>query len=109
MRTTKYHATQKTYQRVTPEEDDDVIIRKGYSRTQKTFVFLRKFFVLSDPCGEIAPPTARHDRHGFTLVELIVVIVILAVLGTIGFVSLDRYTAASRDAVRIEDLGNIRK
>ena len=51
----------------------------------------------------------RQPRTAFTLVELIVVITILAILGTIGFISLDKYTTQSRDAVRTEDLSNIRK
>jgi prepilin-type N-terminal cleavage/methylation domain-containing protein len=41
---------------------------------------------------------------GFTLVELIVVITILAILGTIGFISLQGYSANSRDAKRTNDL-----
>ena len=55
-------------------------------------------------------PTHIAPTHrGFTLVELIVVITILAILGTIGFLSFDKYTTQSRDAVRTEDIGNIRK
>ena len=45
---------------------------------------------------------------GFTLVELIVVITILAILGTIAFISLQWYSAQSRDAVRLSDLSSIK-
>ena len=55
------------------------------------------------------PPPLNRRAKGFTLVELIVVITILAILGTIGFISFDKYSASSRDAVRTEDLSNIRK
>ena len=41
---------------------------------------------------------------GFTLVELIVVITILAILATIGFISLQGYSANTRDTKRTNDL-----
>ena len=47
--------------------------------------------------------------QAFTLVELIVVITILAILGTIAFISLQWYSAQSRDAKRVSDISNIKK
>ena len=44
----------------------------------------------------------------FTLVELIVVITILAILATIAFISLQWYSAQSRDATRISDLSSMK-
>ncbi len=44
----------------------------------------------------------------FTLVELIVVITILAILWTIAFISLQWYSANSRDSVRISDTSNMK-
>ena len=45
-----------------------------------------------------------QSNQGFTLVELIVVITILAILGTIGFISLQGYSAQSRDSKRASDM-----
>lgn len=47
---------------------------------------------------------ATASNKGFTLVELIVVITILAILGTIGFISIQGYSAQSRDSKRTSDL-----
>ena len=47
-------------------------------------------------------------QKAFTLVELIVVITILAILGTISFISLQWYSATSRDSVRISDLSTLK-
>ena len=47
-------------------------------------------------------------NKAFTLVELIVVIIILAILGTIAFISLQGYSASSRDSVRISDISSMR-
>ncbi|MFK7780210.1 MAG: discoidin domain-containing protein [Candidatus Gracilibacteria bacterium] len=49
-----------------------------------------------------------HNKKAFTLVELIVVITILAILGTIAFISLQGYSASSRDSVRISDVSNMK-
>ncbi|MFK7780198.1 MAG: fibrinogen-like YCDxxxxGGGW domain-containing protein [Candidatus Gracilibacteria bacterium] len=48
------------------------------------------------------------QKQAFTLVELIVVITILAILGTIAFISLQGYSASSRDSVRISDVSNMK-
>ncbi|MFK7780068.1 MAG: prepilin-type N-terminal cleavage/methylation domain-containing protein [Candidatus Gracilibacteria bacterium] len=61
-------------------------------------------------------PNSENQVHGtgtqgtkaFTLVELIVVITILAILGTIAFISLQGYSATSRDSVRIYDVSNMK-
>ena len=50
----------------------------------------------------------NNNNLAFTLVELIVVIIILAILGTIAFISLQGYSASSRDSVRISDLASIK-
>ena len=50
----------------------------------------------------------NKQKQAFTLVELIVVITILAILWTIAFISLQWYSASSRDSVRISDLWNMR-
>ena len=49
-----------------------------------------------------------QKTKAFTLVELIVVITILSILGTIAFISLQWYSAQSRDAVRNSDLSSIK-
>ena len=49
----------------------------------------------------------QQKQSAFTLVELIVVITILAILWTIAFISLQWYSAQSRDAVRISDIWNL--
>jgi len=49
----------------------------------------------------------EKKQKAFTLVELIVVITILAILWTISFISLQWYSANSRDSVRMSDLKNI--
>ena len=46
----------------------------------------------------------KIKNQWFTLVELIVVITILAILWTIAFLSLQWYSATSRDSVRISDM-----
>jgi len=51
----------------------------------------------------------NKNRHGFTIIELVVVIAIIAVLSAIVMVNVSSYTAKSRDAKRIEDLQNIKK
>lgn len=50
----------------------------------------------------------KHKNSAFTLVELIVVITILAILWTIWFLSLQWYSASSRDSVRINDISSIK-
>ena len=50
----------------------------------------------------------KQQTKAFTLVELIVVITILAILWTIAFISLQWYSADSRDSVRISDVSNIK-
>jgi len=50
----------------------------------------------------------RKNKYAFTLVELIVVITILAILWTIAFISLQWYSASSRDSVRISDVSNMK-
>lgn len=50
---------------------------------------------------------ATASKKGFTLVELIVVITILAILGTIGFISIQGYSAQSRDSKRVSDLRSL--
>ena len=50
-----------------------------------------------------------QKTKAFTLVELIVVITILAILWTIAFVSLQWYSAISRDSVRISDVSKMKK
>ena len=50
----------------------------------------------------------KQQTKAFTLVELIVVITILAILGTIAFISLQGYSADSRDSVRISDVSNMK-
>ena len=45
-----------------------------------------------------------YSNKAFTLVELIITITILAILGTIAFISLQWYSAQSRDSVRLNDL-----
>ncbi|MFK7780081.1 MAG: type II secretion system protein [Candidatus Gracilibacteria bacterium] len=50
----------------------------------------------------------NKSKQAFTLVELIVVITILAILGTIAFISLQGYSASSRDSVRISDVSNMK-
>jgi len=47
-------------------------------------------------------------NRAFTLVELVVVITILAILWTIAFISLQWYSAQSRDSVRISDISNMK-
>ena len=46
----------------------------------------------------------RKNKNAFTLVELIVVIIILTILWTIAFISMQWYSATSRDSVRITDI-----
>jgi prepilin-type N-terminal cleavage/methylation domain-containing protein len=48
-----------------------------------------------------------YASQGFTLVELIVVITILAILATVGFISLQGYSAQSRDSKRTADLRSL--
>ena len=50
----------------------------------------------------------QQQKKAFTLVELIVVITILAILWTIAFISLQWYSADSRDSVRISDVWNMK-
>ncbi|MFK7780406.1 MAG: prepilin-type N-terminal cleavage/methylation domain-containing protein [Candidatus Gracilibacteria bacterium] len=50
----------------------------------------------------------NKQNKAFTLVELIVVITIIAILGTIAFISLQGYSAQSRDSVRISDVSNMK-
>jgi prepilin-type N-terminal cleavage/methylation domain-containing protein len=50
----------------------------------------------------------KINKLAFTLVELIVVITIIAILLTISFISLQSYSANSRDAVRISDMAKIK-
>ena len=50
----------------------------------------------------------EYKKQAFTLVELIVVITILAILWTIAFISLQWYSASSRDSVRLSDMSNIK-
>ncbi len=52
--------------------------------------------------------TGPEWTKAFTLVELIVVITILAILWTIAFISLQWYSASSRDSVRISDVSNMK-
>lgn len=40
----------------------------------------------------------------FTLVELIIVVTILAILWAISFISMQWYSASSRDSVRVTDI-----
>lgn len=47
------------------------------------------------------------NKKWFTLVELIVVITILAILGSIAFVSLQGYSADTRNSKRVSDLSSI--
>jgi len=49
-----------------------------------------------------------NRKNAFTLVELIVVITILAILWTIAFMSLQWYSAQSRDSVRISDISSMK-
>lgn len=49
------------------------------------------------------------EKHGFTLVELIVTITILAILATIAFISFQWYAKDSRNTVRINDIKIIQK
>lgn len=50
----------------------------------------------------------KNNNKAFTLVELIVVITILAILWTIAFISLQWYSADSRDSVRISDVSSLK-
>lgn len=50
----------------------------------------------------------NNAKKAFTLVELIVVITILAILWTIAFLSLQWYSADSRNSKRTSDISNIR-
>ncbi|MFK7780405.1 MAG: prepilin-type N-terminal cleavage/methylation domain-containing protein, partial [Candidatus Gracilibacteria bacterium] len=50
----------------------------------------------------------KKQNKAFTLVELIVVITIIAILGTIAFVSLQGYSASSRNSVRVSDVSNMK-
>ena len=50
----------------------------------------------------------QGKEAAFTLVELIVVITILAILWTIAFISLQWYSADSRDSVRLSDTWNMK-
>ena len=47
-------------------------------------------------------------NKAFTLVELIVVITILAILWTIAFISLQWYSATSRNSVRVTDMKSMK-
>ena len=49
----------------------------------------------------------HKNKKAFTLVELVVVVTILAVLWSIVFISMQEYSANSRDSVRINDLSNL--
>jgi prepilin-type N-terminal cleavage/methylation domain-containing protein len=50
----------------------------------------------------------KLQQKAFTLVELIVVITILAILWTIAFISLQWYSKASRDSVRVADISSMK-
>jgi len=52
---------------------------------------------------------ANSNKKGFTLIELVIVIVILAILGSIWLISMNWYSAKSRNWVRINDIQNIEK
>lgn len=49
----------------------------------------------------------KKNKYAFTLVELIVVLTIIAILWTIAFITMQWYSASSRDSVRISDMSKI--
>lgn len=49
----------------------------------------------------------KYKKKAFTLVELIVVITILAILGTVSFVSVQGYSQAARNSLRLDNVSKI--
>ncbi|MFK7780453.1 MAG: prepilin-type N-terminal cleavage/methylation domain-containing protein, partial [Candidatus Gracilibacteria bacterium] len=50
-----------------------------------------------------------NKKQAFTLIELIITTIILAILGTISVISIQSYSKATRDSVRINDMAKIEK
>ncbi len=53
--------------------------------------------------------TARNNKKGFTIIELLIVIVVIGILAAIGFVAYGNVTKSARDSDRQADASAISK